>query len=441
MNPADGRTGAILAPRRGRVLLPIPASAHAKEIAHGDAWRTLAFLVLLPLFGETFQYIVDTPLLYRLAKGWPLLTLPLAAWGVARLDLPYKAPLLLACGWTLGVTPLLGVWQLGNLIGGALASTLKVWALSYGFSAAAALALLRPSPRGLARIVVALGVLTFVALVVIWALAPPEAYFRTIQETKIFLYDEERGNRVNVPMFLGLLSIFTLARSFWARPGWKQPTVLAVFFFLMLTLFKERLPILGSVLVIGLGAILSNRKWRWPWLVGVVALASLALPAYLAIHGDQLADSLGGSLTYRRQELQDAFAFLDAEPWRWITGVGSATRIGDVTLADLVGSKYFFLADLGWLGVVFEYGLVGAALLMAVLLCGLVLTWRAVRPEEPLSGGCFDYLLYVLLTSPVSSVVMAPGEALTCMAIAWYLTVHRNEVRKLSGFQSDGRRS
>jgi hypothetical protein len=415
--------GAVLAPARGRVLWDAPRRSPPAAVAAASpgAWRTLAFLVLLPLFGETFQYIVDVDPLYRLAKGWPLLTLPLAAWGLARLDLPYKAQLLLVCGWALGVTPLLGVLQLGNLIGGAVASTVKVWALTYGFSAAAALVLLRPDPRRLGAVVIALGLITFVAMVVISAAAPPEAYLRTIEQTKIFLQDPERGNRVNVPMFLGLLSMFTIARSFWARPRWWQPVVLAVCFLLMLTIYKQRVPFIGAVTIIVLGGVLNNPRWRIPRLVSLIAAAVVAVPAYLYLHAETVAAGLGGSLTMRQMEFGHAVDFLNAEPWRWITGVGSATRIGDVTLADIIGARVFFLADLGWLGVAFEYGAIGVALLAALHWAGLRLTWRAIRRDDPLSGALFDYVLYIVLASPITSVVLSPGEVLTCMALAWYL--------------------
>ncbi len=111
------RRGEVLRVPRGRVLAPLrlPAQTRRPLLAiPPDVWRALAFLALLPLFGETFEYVVDVDPLYRLAKGWPLLTLPLAGWGLVKLDLPYKAPVLLVCGWTLGVTPLIGILELGT---------------------------------------------------------------------------------------------------------------------------------------------------------------------------------------------------------------------------------------------------------------------------------------------------------------------------------------
>jgi hypothetical protein len=229
-------------------------------------------------------------------------------------------------------------------------------------------------------------------------------------------------------MFFGLLSMFILARRFWARPNWWGPALLAVCFLLMSTIEKERVPIAGAAVVIILGGVLSNARWRIPILVALGSVAALAVPAYLYLHAGVIAESLGGSLTARQTELDRALAFLNAQPWRWVLGAGAATRIGDVTLGDMVGAPFFFLADLGWLGVIFEYGVIGAALLLVLHLVGLRLTWRAVRADDPLSGAAFDYVLYIVLTSPISSVVLAPGELLTCMAIAWYMIAYRHPV-------------
>ncbi len=262
-------------------------------------------------------------------------------------------------------------------------------------------------------------------MAVISATAPQEAYFRTIEQTKIFLYDSDRGNRVNVPMFFGLLAMFTLARSFWRRPRVWQPALLAVCFYLMIAIYKERTPLIGAAAVIVPRRRAVQRALRVPILVGLICLALVAGPAYLLLHAESVAKGLGGSLTVRQMELDKAVEFLNAEPWRWITGVGSATRIGDITLADIIGARVFFLADLGWLGVAFEYGAVGVALLVLLHALGLKLTWQAIRPDDPLSGGLFDYVLYIVVTSPISSVVLAPGELLTCMAIAWYMIACR----------------
>ncbi len=64
-------------------------------------------------------------------------------------------------------------------------------------------------------------------------------------------------------------------------------------------------------------------------------------------------------------------------------------------------------------------------LLVALHVVGLKVTWQAIRPDTPLSGALFDYVLYIVLASPITSVVLSPGEVLSCMAMAWYMVTYR----------------
>jgi hypothetical protein len=82
----------------------------------------------------------------------------------------------------------------------------------------------------------------------------------------------------------------------------------------------------------------------------------------------------------------------------------------------------FFLTDIGWLGVIFEYGVIGALLMLLVHLAG----WRQAiswgRPDDPLSQAFGDYIVYLLVGSAVYSVVFTPGELTTTMALSYYFS-------------------
>jgi hypothetical protein len=386
------------------------------------SWAPLFILLIAtPLFCESFQYVVDCPPLYALTKAWPLLTAPLAVFAGARLALPYKGLLLVAVAWTLGASVLTGVFELGNEGVGALAPTLKVWALLNGLSFAGVLALVRPTPRDVARMIGVLGVLTFVSLAAIWMLVPTSAYEGTIESTKVFLHDD-RGYRLNAPMMFGVLGIFLANRSFWRRPKmWKVFAIITAFG-LLVCIYKTRVLILGAGAGVVLGAVFSAPRRR-PLIMALLAAFALAgaVPAWTLLHSDALTKSLGGSLSIRQIEFGKAVDFLNAAPWRWLTGVGSATRVGDVTLAERVGTNFFFPSDLGWLGVVFEYGLVGAGLFAALHLFAIRLGWRAAQTGSIAGAVIFDYSLFLLIVSPVTSLALAPGEMTACLALAWWI--------------------
>lgn len=410
-------TGAALSPARGRVL--VPATTRTEAVGAQSAWVFLVLLGALPLFGETFAYVVDVGPLYALAKLWPVVTLPLAVGGALLFRAPRYSLVLLALAWMTGVTPLISMAVLGDGLSGAISGAIKVWPLAGVLALGALLAWLRPRPGQVERALHMLGFLTFAVMSLIWVLAPPSAYdHQNIETTKIFLSDPERGFRLNIPMFFGILWIFLLGRRFWARPSVLPALAMAGAFFLMLLIYKQRTQILGAGLIVALAPVLGLARRRGAWFGVLAGGAALLTPALFMLAGSHdTAATLGGSLTARQSELGHALSFLNDQPLRWLVGAGGATRAGDVDLAAIVGTNYFFLSDLGWVGVVFEYGAVGAALMLALHFTAIGQGWTAAKGGSPLAWALFDYCLYMVLVSPVLSVVFAPGELATCMAL------------------------
>lgn len=387
----------------------------------GFGWRPILLALVLPMFAGTFSYVIDVPALYALAKVWPLLMLPFAALATIRLAPDFQPPIFIALVWLLGFVPLIGVVVLGNDIVGATAAGAKIWPLTGALGAAGLLWLIKPSLGDLARVVTVLAIVTFGFLIGAWWLAPDAWFNAGIEETKVFLSDPERGRRINAPMMFAILGLFLLNRSFWARPkAWKAALIL-LGLAAMILFYKQRAQIAGTLCILAMAGLLSLRRWRTPAiLVATGCFVALAIPVGLWV-AERAADSLGGSLSMRQIEAEAALRFLNDNPWRWITGVGSATRVGGVTLGDIVGTPFFFPSDLGWLGVVFEYGLIGAGLMLALHILAIRMAWQAACGAGLLAMGVLDYAIFLLIVSPVVSVVLAPGELATVMALSWWL--------------------
>jgi hypothetical protein len=367
--------------------------------------------------------MVDIPVLYLLSKAWPVLTLPLLVWALLRLDIPYKLLFIATMFWIIGVAPMIGMIQLGNEAGAAFLTTAKVWAFGFVFSAAGLLALLRLPAETLGRVVLGLGLGTYAIMVVLWLTVPTSAYGGGDVATKLFMYDPERGYHLYVPMFFGMLLVFFLNRSFWLRRRvWKALAIVTAFA-LQYMIYKERTAIAGGALVVVIASALSAGRWRIPALsmLGITAgTAVLYLLGWME-NAAGIHSSLGGSLAVRQVSVTTAWNYLSLEPVRWLLGVGATTRFGNVTLAQLFANRMFFLTDIGWLGVVFEYGVIGALLMLLVHLAGLWAATRWSRPEDPLSQALADYVLYLIVISAVYSVVFTPGELTTVLALSYYL--------------------
>src|SRR5579872_6678844 len=164
-------------------------------------WRVLIALFALPMFAQCFQYMVDIPPLYALSKIWPALTLPLFVWALLRLDIPYKLLFVVPMLWIIAITPVIGMIQLGNEVGAAFLTTVKVWAYGFVFSVAGLLMLLRLPAVTLRRVILGLGFGTYIIMVALWFVVPPSAYGDGDIATKLFMYDLERGYHLYMPMF------------------------------------------------------------------------------------------------------------------------------------------------------------------------------------------------------------------------------------------------
>lgn len=409
--------------QRGRILLPPLAATPRRHRTAEERGRFLLFLALLPFFGQVFHYVIDLPATYYLSKIWPLLALPLTLYGLIWQKLPYELLYATTLAYVLGIAPAMSMMHLGNALLDALATTVKVLPLTYYFSVSALLALLLPRPEQVKTAFLLLGLATFGLMALLWLTVPPSAYQTSQAETKLFIYDVERGPRIYMPMFFGMLLLFYLMRRFGqTRQLWLLlPLLLGLVG--LVEIYKQRTAIAAALIVLAYGFVMSTRP-RLRFLLisaGLLAIAA-ALAAWLSgSFLQEVTRSFGGSLSVRERTISLALEYLSSDPLRWLFGVGAITRFSTVTLPDIFSTELFFLADIGWIGVVFEYGLLGALLIAAIYLAALRTARQAARTKDPFAQALGDYVLYLFLTSPIYSAVFTPGEAACVMAIALYL--------------------
>jgi hypothetical protein len=221
--------------------------------------------------------MTDIPPLYFLSKVWPYLMLPIAGWALMRLDMPHKGLHIVVLCWLLVITPLMGILQLGNSFADAMATSVKVWSFTYIFAVAGVLVLLRSSFRMLRRVIIGLGVATFIIMAVLWIVVPESAYGGGDLDTKLFMIDVERGFRIYMPMYFGVMLMLYLNRSAWMRFAWWKPIGVLIALALMLTIYKQRAAIASAVLALVLGGVLSMKRWR------IAGLAVLGLGAWAGV--------------------------------------------------------------------------------------------------------------------------------------------------------------
>ncbi len=412
-----------------RVEIPLhhkPRGAHARS---APVWPVLALVFALPFFAQVFHYTLEMPPPYYLSKLWPVLMFPFTLYAVFRMQLPGRNLFFILLAYMIGFTPLMSVIQLGNGFFDAMTTTVKAWPFTYYFALSGVLALLALPAAKVQRVFLGFGVLTFILFVVIWVLAPDSWYATRPEDGKLLQYDSERGNRVYLSTIFGMVLVFYLGRSFIAERKWSHLFYMLGAFIIMLVIYKQRLAIASAFVVTVLGMVMTLPD-RWRRLViggGVLVGLPLGLFAlgYIGLFSQDGLDSIiakiGGSLSVRQNSSALAAAYLGDSTERWVFGVGATTRFGSFSLSEIFGYQQFFISDLGWLGVLFEYGLIGALLILGVHIWAAVAIYRnGIATGDRFQLVMGDYVIYLILTSSVYSLVFVPGELGVVLAVAMY---------------------
>jgi len=415
---------------RGRIVPLGPVPTPIPAAAQGPRWTGLILLAILPLFGQFFHYMVDAGPFYFLSKAWPFITLPFALHGLIRTRTPPHGIYIACLAYVLAVTPVLSIYWLGNSIVDAIGTTIKVWPITYYFSLLSVLLLLRPTPAQLRRSLITLGIVSFAVLWLLWIIVPASRYATDPEISKLFLYETERGYRIYMPETFTILTMFFVTHRAARQPRLWHAAFLLFAIASLLIIYKQRLAIAVTVAVtVWILYRQLPRLWRSLGLIAA-GFGGVAVIVYALRNGDKVAQSLGGSLSIRQTSMNLLWRFLLDEPLRWIFGSGGATRFGSVTMADIVGRKDFYLADLGWAGVIFEYGAVGSLLLFGLYMTALRRYDRGPSGEDTspdpgadhdLYEALRDYALYLLLSTAVYSPVFTPGELASITALILYL--------------------
>lgn len=404
-----------------------------RQMAIPDLRRLAVLLLALPMFGQSFHYVVDVTPTYYLSKAWPAIAAPFALYALLRGEPRYRAFFLLLLGWVIAVPLVTSVIYFGQPIVGGLGTLAKTLPISYALSFTGLLLWLRPEIATLERAFVWFGVLTFALLLLLWAVVPEDAYRSdSAAATKLFLWDEERGYRIYMPMFFGVMLLLHQFRR--GLDGhWLCFVPVVVGILLLFMIFKQRTTLAALVLTLVIAAFLHSRRWRMVVMLGAAVGLVVAVPLVLNLGSvaSDVTDSFGGSLSVRQNTIRIAFDFLNESFWRWLIGVGTLARINDMTLQQFFNAPMFYLADIGWLGIVFEYGLIGAVLLVGFYLLPLLAKGELVGPNPGrFVDALGDYMIFLVLSSAVYSVMYVPGEAATIFAIFAYIHVLRRENRR-----------
>ncbi|MET1755779.1 hypothetical protein ABVV53_09965 [Novosphingobium sp. RD2P27] len=390
----------------------------------------MLLIAALPLFGQTFHYMKDLKPLWALSKAFPLLSLLLVLPVLTYRRVPQVFGWLLAFLWLVLVSSFAGVLTFDQNFLLGLTAQVKLLPMLYALSFLGLLLLVRPSTDQLVKAIQVWAVLTFAAVFLLWAFAP-QSWYSTKYEfgDAPLLSVDDRGNRIRMPMYFGLIALFSLNRRLLAKPDLRTAVLFVFALALIAGVVRTRAVVLGCVATLALIAFMaSSPRWR------VVAVAAAAIVGFVLLQVPYVQSafdtSAASGIQLRQITADKSIAFLGDSVLRWMFGVGTITPLDPGGLPKFF-NHFFFLADISWLGIVFEFGLVGAAIMLILLMR----TWnyaRRVRQSfnSPVLAGMQDYVLFTLIQSPLySTMTLQPGEIAVVAAIFVYLAIMRRNVQ------------
>jgi hypothetical protein len=377
-------------------------------------------VALLPLFGQTFHYMKVLPPLWALSKAFPVLALPLALVLLAGARAAGTRQVLVTFVWLLIVPTLIATWTFQQTFFVGLAAQVKLLPLLYFFSFLGLLRWLQPTLREVAASFLIVAAATMLALTLIWLAAPQSWYsgHYAVGDAPL-LSQDSRGNRIRMPMYFGIIGIFFCLGRF--LQGRRIPWLLlalsgvALIFFLV----RTRSTVLGVLVILALNVFLAASTRMRLVLVALLPLAAVAIFSTSYMASIFSTDQASG-FDIRWISTVKAVAFLGDNPLRWVFGVGTISPLDPAALMTYF-NHFFFLADITWVGVLFEYGLIGALLILALPLRGLTLLQSAGHgTQDAFLGALKSYLLYVILISELYPMTLTPGEIAVILAVAAY---------------------
>jgi hypothetical protein len=276
--------------------------------------------------------------------------------------------------------------------------------------------------------------LTYLALFLLWAFAPQSWYATGYQFGDAPLLSvDDRGNRIRMPMYFGMIGIFALLRRMLVKPEWQIGALLAIAVAILVGIVRTRATVLATAATIALVCFMAAPpRWRVAAILAtVLGAAVLAQIPYVASAFDT---SSASGFNVRWITVTKAVNFLGDSPLRWLFGVGTITSLDPDGLPRFF-NHFFFLADISWLGIIFEFGLIGAGII-AFLLVRTLWFAQGVRRhmDTPFLGGLQDYVLYTILISGLySTMTLQPGEIAVIAATFVYCWIILRENPPLAG--------
>lgn len=177
------------------------------------------------------------------------------------------------------------------------------------------------------------------------------------KESSIFVNDA-KGFRIRFPSAAIVFAYFLFLNSYMET---KSKLFLAVYLFLLYFFvfnFKQRVELVA--IIFATIFVILKIKNRFMFFLSPAIFSLMVIFIYDGLSSNSVFDEIGDDTSWlaRQRQLDYVYEVFDKYFLSYIFGVGKISEVGSMTYEDLLGFK-FTTADLGWIGVLHEYGFLG----------------------------------------------------------------------------------
>jgi len=383
-----------------------------------DAIRTTILLFLLIIFYQVFYYIKDFSIIYYFSKIFaPVIVLFITLFFMIAYSKQIKIGrdgvlVLVAGSYLILVSALTAYFNYGQSLHIGVAWQIKVLPLFFFFSVNLMLQANWVNVGHFYRATTLLSVLALFSYLILYIAINPADYWH---DDSYFFVNDSKGFRFrfpDVPVLLGLFIFFWR----WQLLGrLLDALVWGVFLGYFVFIHEQRFLLLCVIMLTSYRIFKNSGVLLKAIVIGVIPIIVM-----LVFSLDIFISLLSGndsSLLARLLTINNIFNTVSESPLGLMFGYGNLSPEFNGGFEALYG-RHFWLSDVGWLGLLYEYGLIGVFLIFYILYKIIRYSERLVILREPFLLALRDLGWIILLMSIIAPrVIYASGVSATIFAI------------------------
>jgi len=216
------------------------------------------------------------------------------------------------------------------------------------------------------------------------------------EEYHFVSYDVNRGYRIILPMFFIIFGTFYYFQKFLDTHKLIHLFLFTLFYFYILYFIQVRFIIIGILLTLFIVLFFRMSIFYKLLILIISVLALLTLITFVPYVSSAL-DGSDSSVNLRLYTTLPIIVSTISNVDNFLFGVGFLNKLSGVTLQDIYG-EHFWPVDVGFLGVIFELGLVGLLVISSVYYIIYREIKKVSNKDSTIVLTIKMYLIYILIT-------------------------------------------